>query len=203
MSVRYTVLRSKMLQQLRVLQIQSSRPIQRVVEAYSRFEHCSRRPGNRTRLCPSRAIDFTAGLSWQTQFSRHTTQDRLCGVKIVVITRISTWVEATGNLTLDTTVMTTVECLHPLRGVAHTRLGGMMTGARMAMSGGSQSTHECPGLMQGPSLCRVWLTEAGLTEKVWTEITRVGAERSSLGPSVSAEPFKLLRFLPTSDWLHE
>ena len=65
-------------------------------------------------------------------------------MKIVVIARTSTLVEATGSLILDTTI----ECLHPLRGVVRTRPSGMMTGVHMVMSREFQSTQESLGSMR-------------------------------------------------------
>ena len=128
-----------------MLQIRSSHRIRRLVEVYSRLGHCSERLENRTRLFLSRTIGPTTGLSWQTPFSRHTTQDRLRGVKIVVIAKTSTLAEATGSLILDITVMTTVECLRPLRGVVRTCPGGMMIGTPMVMNEELHSTQESLG----------------------------------------------------------
>ena len=118
----------------------------------------------------------------------------------MVITRTSTWIEATCNLTLDITVMTVVECPHPLRGANHTCPDIMMIGAHTTRSGGGQSTQESHGLMQGPFWCKVWWTGIKHIEKGKTEIARLEAECMFLVPSVLAEPSGLQRSLPTSGW---
>ena len=74
---------------------------------------------------------------------------------------------------IDTPVMTTVECLCPLRGVVYMCPGGMMIGACMVVNREFQSTQESLGSMRGQSLYRAWLIEAELTEKGWTEIARL------------------------------
>ena len=118
-----------------------------------------------TQLFLSRATRSIADLWLQTQFSRHTVQDRLCGVKIVDTARISTWIAATDSMIIGTPVMTSVECLRPLRGADHTCLGGMMTGARMVMSGELQSTQERLGLMRDRFSYKDWSIGVGHTEK--------------------------------------
>ena len=79
-------------------------------------------------------------------------------MKIMVTAKISTLVAATGSLIPDILMMTTVECLHPLRGADHSRPGSMMKGAHTVMSGGSQSTHESQGVMRGRFSFKVWST---------------------------------------------
>ena len=106
----------------------------------------------------------------------------------MVTDRISTWGGATGSMIIGIPVMTTVECLRPLRGAGHMRPDGMMIGARMVTNGDFQSTQESLGSMRGHSSCKVWWTEAELTEKDFIEIVRLDAGRPFLVTSVSAEP---------------
>ena len=67
---------------------------------------------------------------------------------IVNTARISTWIGATDSTIIYTPVMTTVECLCPLRGADRMCPGSTITGAHMAMSEGPQSTQGNLGVMR-------------------------------------------------------
>ena len=108
-----------------------------------------------------------------------------------------------SSMIIDSAVMTAIECLRPLRGADRTCPGSMMTGARIGMSGGSQSTQESPGLMRGQFLYKVWSTETEHIEKDWTEIVQLVAEFMSPDLNASVEPLGLLRSLPTLGWQRE
>ena len=110
------------------------------------------------------------------------------------------WVGMTSNTTVDTDIMTAVECLRLLQEVDHTRPSGTRAGACATTSGGFPQIPGGQALMQGLSLYRGWSTGTGHSEKSKAEIVRVEAEHLSLDPSVSAVPSGPLRPPQTSGW---
>ena len=77
---------------------------------------------------------------------------------------------------------------------------GMMTDALTAASEEYQSTQGSQALMQDLFSFKVWSTGTGHTERALTEIARLAAKFMFQVQSVSAEPSRLQRFLPTSGW---
>ena len=96
--------------------------------------------------------------------------------------------EGMSSMITDPIVMIDVECQPLPRGVGHTCLGGMMTGAPTTASEEYQSTQGSRALMRDLFSFKVWLTGTEHTEKAMTEITRLAAECMFQGQSVSAEP---------------
>ena len=117
----------------------------------------------------------------------------------MITAKIGTWEELMENMIVSTPATTTIERLRPFRGTGHMRPGAMTTGVHMRMTAEFQSTPESPASMQGPSLCRVWLTGTEHIEKGWIRTDPVEVESLFLAPSVLEEPSELLRSSLTSD----
>ena len=186
MIFRYSILQSRTLQQLHILQIRSSHPVLRLVEAYSRSGHCSERSGNITQLFLSCTIGFTTGQLWQIQFSRLKAQDRPRGVRDVETGETSR--ETVSNMITESTTMTVVECPHLPRGVDHMCPGDMMTDAHPVASEEYQSTQESQALMRDLFVFKVWSTGTKRTGRALTGIARLVAEFMFQVQSVLAEP---------------
>ena len=181
-----------MLQPLLGLQIPFNHHVQRLVEVCSRSERCLMQRNSRIRLFLSRATDYIVTLPERTRFNRRIVRGHLCIAGAEVTIKMSTKIRGEISLLLVITVMTAVECLL-LRGVVHMCPGTMTMGARLAMS-------RILGSTRGMSSHRGGSTGAGQTGMIMVGTIRVEAMPLSLAPSVSAEPFVLLRFPPTSGW---
>ena len=96
--------------------------------------------------------------------------------------------ETESSMMTNSTTMTVVECPRLLRGVGHTCLGGMMTGAPTAVSEEYQLTQGSRALMRDPFSFKVWSTGTELTEKVTTEMHLPAAEHMFRGQSALVEP---------------
>ena len=76
--------------------------------------------------------------------------------------------ETVSSMITDSTMMTVVECPHPLRGVGHMCLDSMKTDALTVASGEFQSTQGSQALMRNLFSYKVWLTGTEHKEKART-----------------------------------
>ena len=95
------------------------------------------------------------------------------------------WVGTKNHATVDTGIMTAVECLRFLREADRTRRSGTRAGACATMSGGFPQIPGGQVSMQGLSLCRDGSTGTGHSNKSKVEINRVAAKHLPLGPNAS------------------